>query len=65
MELRYFQYDEFDSPDMPGSGYGYMDREFLQCLDEARDIAGVKFKILSGYKKRWFIYIKSSNWSCL
>lgn len=50
MELRYFQYDEFDSPDMPGSGYGYMDREFLHCLDEARDIAGVKFKILSGYR---------------
>jgi hypothetical protein len=34
---------------MPGSGYKYMDREFIEMLDEARDIAGIRFKILSGY----------------
>ena len=39
MELLHFSYDEFDSPDYPGSGYKYMDREFVECLDEARDIA--------------------------
>ncbi len=50
MELLHFSYDEFDSPDYPGSGYKYMDREFVECLDEARDIAGVKFEILSGYR---------------
>ena len=50
MELRYFTFEEFDSPDAPGSGEKYMDREFLECLDEARDIAGVQFKINSGYR---------------
>ena len=50
MELRYFTFDEFDSPDYPGSGYKYMDREFVACLDEARDIAGIQFEILSGYR---------------
>lgn len=50
MELRYFKFEEFDSPDAPGSGEKYMDREFLECLDEARDIAGIQFKINSGYR---------------
>jgi hypothetical protein len=49
MEYKYFRFEEFDSPDLPGSGYKYMDREFLAMLDEARDIAGIRFKILSGY----------------
>lgn len=49
MEYKYFSFDEFDSPDKPGSGYKYMDREFIEMLDEARDIAKIKFKILSGY----------------
>jgi len=50
MELKYFTFEEFDSPDYPGSGEKFMDREFLDCLDEARDIAGVQFKINSGYR---------------
>ena len=50
MELRHFTFEEFDSPDYPGSGEKFMDREFLDCLDEARDIAGVQFKINSGYR---------------
>ena len=48
MELRHFTLEEFDSPDYPGSGEIYMDREFIDCLDEAGDIAGVQFKINSG-----------------
>jgi len=50
MQLRYFKLEEFDSPDYPGSGEKFMDWEFLDCLDEARDIAGVQFKIISGYR---------------
>lgn len=50
MDLRYFTLEEFDSPDYPGSGDKFMDREFLYCLDEARDIAGIQFKINSGYR---------------
>ena len=44
-----FNIDEFDSPDEIGSG-NLMDREFLQMLDKARDIAGVPFRITSGYR---------------
>ncbi len=49
-DLKYFTFEEFDSPDSPGSGYANMDREFVYCLDEARDIAGIKFKIISGFR---------------
>jgi uncharacterized protein YcbK (DUF882 family) len=49
MEYRYFTLDEFDSPDQPGSGQK-MDRNFVAMLDEARDIAGMPFKINSGYR---------------
>ena len=52
MKLRYFNLDEFDSPDEPGSGEQYMDEEFLQMLDNARHYAGVPFKINSGYRTR-------------
>ena len=47
--MRYFTLDEFDSPDLPGSG-AQMQPEFLQKLDEARHIAGVPFRINSGYR---------------
>jgi uncharacterized protein YcbK (DUF882 family) len=49
MELRYFKLSEFDSPDLPGSGSN-MKPEFLQRLDNARGIAGVPFKINSGFR---------------
>lgn len=49
MTLKNFKYSEFDSPDIPGSGTK-MDLDFLQKLDKARDIAGVSFKINSGYR---------------
>ena len=53
--LTYFNFEEFDSPDEIGSGLpkcqgGKMDLDFLHKLDEARTIAGVPFKITSGYR---------------
>jgi zinc D-Ala-D-Ala carboxypeptidase len=55
MELNYFNFQEFDSPDELGSGMpkengGEMDKEFLFKLDEARMLAGTPFKITSGYR---------------
>ena len=50
MELKYFKLEEFDSPDVPGSG-SYMDPELLLMLDEARRISGgVPFRINSGWR---------------
>lgn len=49
MELNYFKLEEFDSPDLKGSG-DKMDKNFLEMLDEARDIAEISFKINSGYR---------------
>jgi len=47
--LKHFKISEFDSPDLIGSGQK-MDKVFLKLLDQARDKAGVPFKILSGYR---------------
>lgn len=60
MDYKYFTFDEFDSPDKIGSGYKYMDREFIEMLDEARDIAKLEFKILSGYRTK---YANTNIWS--
>ena len=49
MSLKHFKYEEFASPDVPHSGE-YMDTEFLAMLDHARHIAGIPFKINSGYR---------------
>tara|TARA_R100000951_G_scaffold85808_1_gene73529 strand:+ start:809 stop:1201 length:393 start_codon:yes stop_codon:yes gene_type:complete len=49
MELKYFKHEEFASPDVPHSG-SYMDDDFLSMLDNAREIAGIPFKINSGYR---------------
>ena len=48
--MKWFNYSEFDSPDKPGSGEAHMDADFLQMLDRARGLAGVPFKINSGYR---------------
>ena len=48
--MKWFNYAEFDSPDKPGSGEVHMDADFLQMLDRARGLAGVPFKINSGYR---------------
>ena len=49
--MRYFTVDEFDSPDLPGSGE-FMDQDFLDLLDKARERAGVPFRITSGYRSK-------------
>lgn len=45
----YFTYDEFDSPLQDGSGQ-LMDKGFLYMLNSARHIAGVPFRITSGFR---------------
>lgn len=47
--MKYFNVNEFDSPDAIGSGEN-MDKEFLSRLDQARSIADAPFKITSGYR---------------
>ena len=47
--MKWFTYEEFDSPDVPGSGHQMRD-EFLDKLDLARGIAGVPFRINSGMR---------------
>jgi len=53
--LKWFDFDEFSCPTLEGSGLptsdgGKMDLDFLHKLDEARELAGVPFKITSGYR---------------
>jgi len=47
--MRNFKTSEFDSPDEIGSG-NLMDKKFLEMLDNARNTAGVSFRITSGYR---------------
>tara|TARA_R100000664_G_C2701624_1_gene101738 strand:- start:70 stop:453 length:384 start_codon:yes stop_codon:yes gene_type:complete len=49
--LRWFKYEEFNSPDEPLS-YKKMEEELLKRLDFARTLAGIPFKITSGYRSR-------------
>ena len=51
IQLKHFKLTKFASPDMPGSG-DKMDYDFLKKLDRAREIAGCKFKINSGYRSQ-------------
>ena len=51
INLKYFSLEEFDSPDLPNSGVN-MDGDFLQRLDDAREIASIPFKINSGYRTK-------------
>ena len=46
-----FELSEFDSPDDPGSGK-FMQDPFLQMIDDARGIAGIPFKINSGFRSK-------------
>lgn len=45
----YFEYNEFDSPDVKGS-YDQMNVQFLNKIAHARKLAGCGFKITSGYR---------------
>lgn len=49
IRLRYFNIDEFDSPDQPGSGSN-MQLTTLQKLDKARHSAGIPFYVSSGFR---------------
>ena len=49
--MLHFESYEFDSPDLQNSGIN-MDHSFLQMLDDARGIAGIPFKITSGYRTK-------------
>ena len=51
MTLKYFKLSEFDCPFEEGSG-SKMKPEFLEKLDEAREIAEIPFKITSGYRTK-------------
>ena len=46
-----FKASEFASPDLKGSGENMRD-EFVELLQEARDIAEIPFKINSGYRTK-------------
>ena len=50
--MQYFKYEEFDSPDLPGSGSEFMCPDFLELLDFARGQSGIEFRISSGYRSR-------------
>ena len=50
--MRYFKINEFDSPDLKGSG-NKMDSKILHMLDEARKQYGSAIKINSGYRTRF------------
>jgi len=47
--LKYFNYEEFDSPDIQGSGQ-LMDPELLDMIDKAREIYGKPIRVTSGYR---------------
>lgn len=47
--MKYFNYEEFDSPDIQGSGQ-LMDEKMLSMLDEVREIYGKPISINSGYR---------------
>jgi len=47
--MKYFNYEEFDSPDIQGSGQ-LMDPKLLDMIDEAREIYGKPIRVNSGYR---------------
>ena len=51
MNLNYFSLSEFNCPSLPDSGKN-MDINFLYKLEHARELAGIPFKITSGYRTK-------------
>ncbi len=47
--MKYFNYEEFDSPDIQGSGQ-LMDPGLLDMIDKAREIYGKPIRVTSGYR---------------
>ena len=50
MTWEYFTYEEFSSPDAPGSAKKHMNEHFINSLEYAREDAGIPFVITSGYR---------------
>lgn len=50
-DYKYFKLSEFESPDSKGTGI-YMSHDFMLMLVNARHIAGIPFKITSGYRTK-------------
>ena len=49
-DFKHFSWKEFDCKSGKEKGIDNMDKEFICLLDDARGIAGVPFKITSGYR---------------
>lgn len=61
--MLHFELSEFDSPDEKGSGK-YMQDSTLRMLDDARSLAGIPFRINSGFRsKEHNAYIGGSKYS--
>lgn len=52
--MKYFNLNEFDSPDFPNSGVN-MDKDFLERLEQAREIANTPFRITSGFRTQNYL----------
>ena len=60
MKFKYFKYEEFDSPDVQGSGQ-MMDDNFILRLDRVREEYGKPLSITSGYRtQRYNDLLKNS-----
>ena len=51
MNFKFFSFSEFDCPSLPDSGKN-MDINFIYKLEHARELAGIPFKITSGYRTK-------------
>ena len=49
MNFKYFSFAEFNCPSLPDSGKN-MDINFIYKLEHARELAGIPFRITSGYR---------------
>ena len=49
IDAKYFRSEEFDSPDLPGSG-SEMDEHFIAMLDICRETAEMPFVVTSGFR---------------
>ena len=49
-DFKYFSWSEFDCESGKGKGIKHMNKDFICLLDDARGMAGVPFKITSGYR---------------
>ena len=48
--MKYFKYSEFDQKGLLGSGKEHMNQEFLDALDDLREVCGFPIIISSGYR---------------